>query len=488
MSETNRVRLSGVKEVTLGTTPASPRMRAMRMVSESLAFAPQAVTSEEIRDDRMTADPILVGQTNQGGINFELIYPAPNTLLSTFLESAFGAAWTQTPERDNDGTADSVITGVVASTKTTTVTTGAAYVVGHLVLHTGFTNANNNGLFAVTTGGATSYIASAATMTDETAPPGAARSKVVGLQGASGDITATATGLGSTTLNFTTLGLSVGQWIKIGGTGAAFSFATAACAGWARITAIAATALTLDNLPSGWTTDTGTGKTIRVFFGDTLRNGTSEISASIERSFLAQTTPTHILSKGMMVNRLSLSFASKQKVSGSFDFMGMAGTQGTTANGTTYDASPAVVSYPVLAGSANLGRVAENGVALTGPNWAKSINLSITNNLRMIDAVDSTTAVDIGSGSQDVTAQVETYFGDNALLTKVLAMTPTNLNWRLTKGTQALVFGLPRVTPMSGTPNATGRNQDAMISLALQASKDTTTGYQLMLDRIEYFD
>ena len=75
--------------------------------------------------------------------------------------------------------------------------------------------------------------------------------KVVGFQAASGDITATATGLGSTSLDFTTLGLAVGQWIKIGGSATADKFATAALNSTARITAIAATALTLDHLPHG---------------------------------------------------------------------------------------------------------------------------------------------------------------------------------------------------------------------------------------------
>ena len=57
--------------------------------------------------------------------------------------------------------------------------------------------------------------------------------KVVGFQGATGDVTATATGLGSTLLDFTTLGLSAGQWIWVGGDTSGVKFATAACNGWA---------------------------------------------------------------------------------------------------------------------------------------------------------------------------------------------------------------------------------------------------------------
>lgn len=488
MTETNRVRLSGVRETILGTTPASPRMRAMRFTGESLAFQPQSVTSEDIRDDRMLPDPVLVGRTNQGGINFEMIYPAPNTLLSTFLESAFGNNFVQTPERDNDGTADSVITDIGTTANTVVVTTGPGYVVGHLVRHTGFAVAGNNGLFAVTTGGATSYVSAGASFTAETAPPAAARSKVVGLQGTSGDITATATGLASTTLNFANIGLVPGQWIKIGGTGAAFQFNAAVLNTYARVTAVAANALTLDNLPPGWTTDAGTGKTIRVFFGDRLRNGTAEIGTSIERSFLGQTTPTHIIQRGMVAGSLSLSFPSQQRITGSFAFMGMDGAQGTTANGASYDAAPDLAQFPVLAGSANVGRVAEAGAQIVAPNWARQIDLTINNNLRMINAVDSIAAVDVASGSQEVTLRLNCYFGDASLYAKILAMTPTSLNWRVVRGTQALVFSAPRVTPMGGNPNAGARNADVMIEMALQASRDTLLGAQIGLDRFEYVE
>ncbi|UPY35497.1 phage tail tube protein [Sediminicoccus sp. KRV36] len=487
MTDTNRVRLSGVRETTLGTTPASPRMRGFRMQGESLAYQPQMEESEEIRDDRQTVDPFKVGEKNDGGINFELIYPMPSTLLSTVLESAFQSSFVQTPERDNDGTADSVITDIGTTANTLTCTTGAAFVVGHLVRLTGNAQAANNGLFPVTTGGATSFVSTASGFVAEAVPPAASRAKVVGCQGVSGDITATATGLASTTLNFTTLGLAVGQWIKVGGTGAAFQFATAARNDWARITAISATALTLDNMPSA-AVDAGAGKTIRIFFGDRLRNGTTEIGISLERSFLGQAAPTHIIQRGMTVDSLSLPFEKKKKIGGSLSFMGMGGGQGTVANGSTYDAAPDPAIFQVLAGSANVGRLAENGVQITTSNWASSITLNIRNNMRMIEAVDAIAAVDLGSGSLDVTADLEVYFGDNVIFTKVMGGTPTNLSWRVFKNSQALVWGLPRVTPMSGNPNAGSRNSDVMLKAMMKASRDTLTGVMITLDRLEYFE
>ena len=486
--DSNRLRLSNIRESTLGTTPGSPRMRAAQITGESLAFQPQSTNSDVIRDDRMDSDPILVGRSNQGGINFELIYPMPRTALSDWFESAFFNTWVQTPERDNDGTADSVITDIGTTANTVTVTTGAAYVIGHLVRHTGFAVAGNNGLFPVTTGGTTSYVSTGAGFTAETAPPAAARSKVVGCQGTSGDITATATGLGSTTLNWLTLGLQVGQWIKIGGAGTNFRFANAVLNTYARVAGITATALTLDHLPAGWTTDAGTSRTIRIFFGDRLRNGVLELGNSIERSFLGQTTPTHIIHRGMLVDQLQLSFQRKSKITGSLSFMGMDGGQGTTANGASYDAAPLPALFPAMAASAHVGRVTEAGATLTAPNWASSINLTLRNNLRMIEAVDSIAAVDIGSGTQQVTAEMAAYFGDNSLYAKIMAMTPTSLAWQVERNNRALCWGLPRVTPMGGNPSAGGRNQDVTLPIMLQASPDPLTGFQIALDRLEYVE
>jgi hypothetical protein len=488
MTDTNRIRLTGVRETTLGTTPSTPRMRALRVTNDGLNYAAQYENSEERRDDRMIADPVKVGEEVGGTLELELHFPPSGSLLRSIWESQFFNSAVNTPERDNDGTADSVITAVTAATGTVTVTTGTAYVIGHLVRHTGFGPAANNGLFRVTTGGATSYIAVSQGLLDETAPAANARSKVVGFQGASADITATATGLGSTSLNFTTLGLQVGQWIKVGGTGAAFRFDTVAVNSWARITAITATALTLDNRPAGWGTDSGTGKTIRVFFGDRLVNGLATIGHSFEKGFMGQGAPTYIVPRGMVADTAQFRFARKQKITGTFTFVGMGGTQSTTSLDTSPDPAPSVAAFPIMAASAHLGRVNEGGAQLTTPNWVSSIELSLGNALRRKEAVDAMGAVDIGAGGFSASVVAETYFGDNALLTKALAGTPTSINWRAAIGTQAMVWDMPRATIMPTPAIGGGRNSDAMLSCTFMASRDDLTAAHFAMDMLEYVE
>jgi hypothetical protein len=101
---------------------------------------------------------------------------------------------------------------------------------------------------------------------NEPAPPAGARLKVIGCQGVAADIAAViapANRLTSTTLNWTTLGLAVGMWVKIGGTAAGTKFATATNNGWARISAITSTYIEFDSVPTGWVADAGTDGTIR---------------------------------------------------------------------------------------------------------------------------------------------------------------------------------------------------------------------------------
>lgn len=485
-STSNRVRVTLIRETTPGTTPGSPRMRTVRLTGESLSLTPTYVDSEEIRSDRMLGDPIKVMQASEGGVNGELSYPEDGTAESEFFRSAFFNAWTNTPTYDNDGTADSVVTDAGTTSNTYVVASGGASVkVGHLVRATGFTNSANNQIFRAASSTGTTIVGSSLGLTAETVPPAAAKLKVVGFQGASGDITATSTGLGSTALDFTTLGLAVGQWVKIGGAGAGNQFATAALNDWARVTAIAATALTLDNLPAAWTTDAGTGKTLKVWFGDQIKNGTTASSMSIEKGFLDQTSPTYIVNTGMQVNTLSLTIQSRQKINFAAAFMGMGGSQSTV----TLSGSPdAATTGQVMAANANVGRLAEAGATLTDPNWARQFQLQIANNLRAIEAIDQASPVGINPGECTVTGQITTFFGSSTLLAKLYAGTTTALNCRVAKNSQALVIQLPRVTLKTGVPAAGAKNQDVTLQSDVGASIDTLTNATILLDRLPYYE
>lgn len=487
MGTANRVQLSAVRETTLGTTPTTPRMRGMRMTGESLQFNQTFVDSMEIRSDRMLADPIKTMASSQGSINGEMNWPVDLSPESEELRSAFYNTWTNTNFRDNDGTADSVITNVATANTILTCTTGTALVASEVYRFSGFGVTGNNGNFKCTTGSATVPRFVGSGITDEAVPPAAARIKCIGIEGAASDITAAAGGLASTVLDFTTIpGLVAGKWIKIDSTTSGYGFATAANNDWIRITAVAATALTCDNLPSGWAVDAGTGKTIRVYFGDYIQNGTTQTSLSIERGFLDQTTPTYIINTGMVVNDYDVTITSKQVINKTVAYIGMGGSQSTTALDASIDALNTGAS---MAANANVGRVAEAGSTLTSPNWAHSLKFKINNNNRQLEAVDSTSPVGVNPGECTVSGTMETYFGSNALLTKFYNATATAINSRVVKNNQALIWQFPRVIyKANGNPQATGKNTDVMASFDFSSVYDSTlTLKQVQLDRLEYY-
>ncbi|MGY3482223.1 hypothetical protein ACVW1C_000106 [Bradyrhizobium sp. USDA 4011] len=493
MTSSNRTQLALVREITPGVTPTTPRMRKVRMTGESLSLAPVYVDSEEIRDDRMLGDAIKTNETTNGGINGEISFPDDLSPLSELIMSAFENGWVNTPVFFNDGTPDSVITDAGTTPATyAVVANGTDVKAGMLVRANGFGQAANNQVFKATASTGTT-IGGGTGMVAEAAPPATARLKVVGFAGAAGDITALVDGLGSTALDFTTLNLTVGQWVKVGGGADTTTFAFLVAAGakpraaaYARISAIAANKLTLDNLPSGWAADAGAGKTVWVFVGDQIKNGVTPNSMTIEKGFLGMQTPAFIKYLGMRVNTFNVDMQSGDKLKWSADFLGLGGDEDTV----TLDASPDPVSTGVvMAANANVGRLGVNQAQLGSPNWAKGFSVQINNNLQALDAVDSDAPVAIDDGECTVTGKLTTYFGSLAEVQAFRNGTPRNINSRAQKNGQALIWQVPRALYRGGgNPQATAKNTQVMADFDYQASQDIATNAHILLDRFEYVE
>ena len=482
LNSTNRVQHAIVRESTFGVTPTNPAFRGLRVTGSTLNANPQTVASDEIRSDRQVADLALVGTQAQGDLNAELSFASQDP----DLEEALQSAWTSKPNIVN--TASNTPISALSTTTITVTAGGAAFLAGSIAQLSGFPTAANAKAAVVVSSTATSIVFPASTFTAETlAIPVGATIRVVGFQGASADITATASGLGSTTLDFTTLGLVVGEWVKIGGALAAAQFATALDNDWCRVSAIATHALTFDRTPTGWTTDSGTGKTISVFIGDYLRNGISMYSNTIERQY--QDIPSYEYLTGMVLDKMSLTLSAQKVVTLQKSYIGRTGTvAGSRVSGATDIAAP---TYQVLNASANIGRIGVNGSNITGPNFVMETSLSINNNLRALYAMSSVGAVGMGNGESTITGSINTYFGDTTLYTLLLNNTATSFDFRVGRADgnqETLLFDMPRVKFASGAPSVPGKNQNVMLPLAFQALRDPTYTYQLHVGRYWYHE
>lgn len=487
MSDTNRLQLAYVEESTLGTTPAitgTTVARLARATGESLNFNIANAVSNEIRTDRMVPDLVQTSAQNAGDVNYEMSYPLERSFIGDMFGGGLFNTWTNLPYKNNI-VADTEVAGVSSTTGIYTVdANGATFLVNHMVLASGFSNAANNGVFKVTANSATNFTTNNAASVLEAAPPIGATLQVVGLVGASGDITATANGLACTAAGFAAAGIIPGMWIKVGGTAAGDKFATAALNDWIRVVSVTATAIVADNLPAGWTTDAGTGKTIKLWFGDVLKNGITRRSFTIEKGLVDITQ--YFKYKGMIVGQLSMNLDAQQFATGSFSYLGTS----HTASGSPLSGSPyAATTEDVLNAMANVARIAEGGTSILSSNPVRQMTIQVQNNLRPQTAIGQVGLIGVGTGRCDVTGTLNCYFFDRTQYDKYIAGTATSVNFRMvTPGGRAFLTTLPQVEFESGGIPVPQGNADVMANFGYRAKFDSVTNSQIMLQRCAYFE
>lgn len=277
----------------------------------------------------------------------------------------------------------------------------------------------------------------------------------------------------SSSTDFTSAGLSVGQWIKVSG----FAAGSAANDGYYKVTSIAAGSLGVTPAPSS--DEAAGGLTISIG-GSLLRNGVTETSFTLEKLF--SDVGKYVAFTGMVPGGMALSIATGNLLTGSFSFTGKSGVLSDASVGIG-PASAASVA-PVLNAVDHVGEIREAG-ALLPSGAVQSLSLNLNNNLRGIQAVGSLGSVDIGVGRCNVAGSVVVYFSDGTLYRKYLENTPTDLSFRTTDADgNSYVFTLPRVKFTQGSVVAGGADQDVLANLSFQALRDPSTGCTFQIDRI----
>jgi len=201
----------------------------------------------------------------------------------------------------------------------------------------------------------------------------------------------------------------------------------------------------------------------------TFRNGVTEKSFSLEKSYTDQTTPLYEYLSGLRVDTLSLNFATKSIATGSVGFVGT-GHEYTTsrvASGTGVHSGDGVFS------SANFGTVREGstGFGIGGTNFVTALSMDISNNLRERVALGSAAPVSIGTGQFNVGGSMKMYFDNKDAAEKVLNTSSTfTLSWHVDCSSSIWAFVLPNVKFTQGTPSVSGANDDVMLDLNWEAA------------------
>lgn len=485
LSSTNRSKTSYVREITAGVTPTNPVFKTMRVTSNTLKADPQTVTSDEIRADRQVADLILVGLKPAGDIGQEASFEAQGDAI----EEALQGTWANKPSIIV-AAVDTEISDVAATTLTV-ASGGASFVAGMLTLTSGFTTAANNRLARVVSSTSTSIVYPATSFTAEGSPiPVGAAVRTIGFEGASGDLVATTTGgnaLTSTVLDFTTLGLNVGEWVRLGdGDNAGNAFATASANGWARISAVAAHRLSFDIAPVGFTGDTGTSKAIRVFTGDFIANGVTKRYRTIERQQLDTASPVYEYFRGCLLSKLSWNIEQQKVVTAVASFVAFSWAQGASRPAGVSDI--AAPTYSVLNASTNVGRLGMGGAPITGPNFVQKISIDIDNNAQGQSAVGAVGYVGIYTGEFKVSGSLTTYFGDASMLQAAYDNTISSADFRVGRADgnrETILLDIPKLKFTTTDSPVSGKNQSRMVTGGFQGLVNAN-GYTISFARFWY--
>jgi hypothetical protein len=360
---------------------------------------------------------------------------------------------------------------------------------GTLIYARGFGDSGNNGLF-VTTGTSTTTAIKVATgtLTADGSPAAGAEVMVAGFQGASGDLQIDASGdLISTVADFTTMGLTVGQFLKIGGTATDTSFANVAANNdYARVTVIAANKLTLDKRGGTFATDNGSGKTIQVFFSRFLRQYDCDNAQFLERSYTFEAKWDNMdpgdadhyeYPKGNYANLLTVSVPTADKASMTMAFLGTDTEVPTTSRKSGASSSLAqnkVAQFNTAADVVKLRILETDETALDVP--VKSLEFTLNNNVGREKAVGTLGALYMNYGSSHPGVAFEVMMNDSALITALRNNRTLTVDWAMENDDGALYFDLPAVD-VDGGSRSLPIGETVTISGDLTGHKDTTLGY-----------
>lgn len=401
MSEANRSATRRIRESVPGVTPNNPAFRELLFTSSALAYSPENVEDDSIVQDRQVVDSSLVGYTVEGDQSYRFRFGA----LDEIFENAMASLWVNQPNK--------VPTGYTASSGTHAVASGGTdFKAGHLVLSAGYVNPTNNVVRKVVSSTGTTVVIGAGGVDEVSAT---ATIKVVGWEGVADDISTTAAPNAIEGTGLHQLNILVGDWIKVGGTAAGTKFANAANNGWVRVSAITTDTLTLDSVPAGWAADAGTGKTIRLWLGDRLRNGTTDLHDTIEREVQGDdNVPRFRYFRGCRYN-MNIEVAAKQLLNVTTSIMAMSASKFETSRQSGATTLPAIASE-VFDGSNNVKEVRLGGNALVNPNIPLSFSIGIDNSWRSRDGVGVVGSAGVKMGTFRVTGNVEAFLGDATLV------------------------------------------------------------------------
>lgn len=181
--------------------------------------------------------------------------------------------------------------------------------------------------------------------------------------------------------------------------------------------------------------------------------------------------------RGMIPSKMDLSLKVGEMVTGMFEFMGKDMVQPIPTTGTAMGTLGASQAFTPANATKGVFDIIENGASITATTFIKSADLTIDNSLRAQEAVGVFGNAGIASGTLKLTGKVEVYLADATMYNKLLNGTASSLCIPIVDvDGNGYVFYYPRIKYTAGKVNASGQDQDNMLSMDFEAFPDTTGG------------
>ena len=472
------------------------------------------IARNPINAGRQRKKGVVTDLDASGGYNTDIT----QTNLQHLLQGFFFASARPKGEAKNAIGISVLTLSVTASSDTFTRVGGSLdlttqFEVDDLVFMAGFANAANNGLFVATAVTATTVVVAlpdgaggAATTVDEAAT--ALGSIVqVGYEGAAGDIDVDMTGdrpaLTSTALDFTDLGLIVGEPIFIGGDATGLKFAGATNSGICRVRSIAATRLEFDKTQATMVTEASTTETVQLFFGRVIKTETGALivrrTYHLERALgKADTTDTYDQIEyitGAVPSEMTFNVARADKVTVDIAFVGMDHVLKDGATGPIAGTRPALVEKDAFNTSSDFSRIKLAVMNETDANptalfaFAQEMSLVINNNVSPDKALGVLGAFDATAGTFEVSGDITAYFANVASVEAVRNNSDITLDIFMVKANAGIAIDLPLITLGDGRLDV---EQDQSITIpvtneaATGAKIDVNMNHTLLMSFFDY--
>lgn len=377
----------------------------------------------------------------------------------------------------------------------------AALVAGTLIYARGFSTAANNGLKEVDAASTTSLTKVTTALTAETpATTTGARIDVCGFRITDGTWDDTAKAFGSTLTNLTTLGLHVGQKIRMGSDANAFGNGQAV----GRIVSITAALITLDKVENLGLTSTlngggnETSTACDILYGPFIRNVSVDDADFVERSFQFELTYNNLQEPdgtgdeyeyaiGNLCNELTLNLPGQDKGTMSFGFIGTNSDDiTTTRKGNVANAVGAVQTAAFNTSSdfarLNLWSTAEADLG----SCFTSLTLTLGNEVSPEKCLGTLGALFMNTGNFSVSLDAELLFTDSDLAQSIKDNATVTFDVLMKNDDGAIALDIPSLT-LGGGARSFPVNESIKISVTGQAFADATLDTSIGITEFPYF-